>query len=62
MQLSSLSLSLTRAVPSGEAPAPPPSPVTISYVSIKDSTATPADTFFAENSTDAGNNTGWTFL
>jgi hypothetical protein len=32
------------------------------YLSITDSEAFPDDTFFAENSVNGGNNTGWTFL
>ena len=33
----------------------------LSYVSVKDSNATPEGTFYALSSTDAGNNTNWTF-
>jgi hypothetical protein len=31
------------------------------YLSISDSEATPASTWFTQFSTDTGNNTGWTF-
>lgn len=33
--------------------------IIVSYLSVKDSAATPAAGFYAEYSTDAGNNTGW---
>ena len=36
--------------------------INISYVSVIDSIASPASTFYAINSTNAGNNTNWTFL
>lgn len=35
--------------------------VSASYLSIQDSNATPGSTWTASNSTDAGNNTGWSF-
>jgi hypothetical protein len=35
--------------------------VTADYATITYLTGTPADTFYATNSTDGGNNTGWTF-
>lgn len=35
--------------------------VTADYCSISRSTATPASTWYATNSTDGGNNSGWTF-
>jgi len=38
----------------------PPGAVTLSYVSLKDIAATGGATFTANNSTDLGNNTGWT--
>lgn len=36
-------------------------PILVEYVSIKDSAASPAGYFYAQNSTDQGNNTGWKF-
>jgi len=33
---------------------------TASYLNIIDSAALPTDIWFADNSTDSGNNTGWT--
>lgn len=36
--------------------------VTVDYASIKDNAATPSSTWSATNSTNAGNNTGWTFV
>jgi hypothetical protein len=33
----------------------------LNYLSVIDSAASPANTFIAVDSTDAGNNTGWTF-
>lgn len=36
--------------------------IVLQYLSITDSEASPDDIFFADNSTDGGNNTGWTFL
>lgn len=36
--------------------------ININYVSVQDSNATPTGEFFAIDSTNAGNNTGWTFL
>lgn len=35
--------------------------ITVDYASISRSTATPATTWYATNSTDGGNNSGWTF-
>jgi len=35
--------------------------VTVNYDTISNINATPASTWFAANSTDGGNNTGWTF-
>lgn len=35
--------------------------VTVDYASIKDNTASPTSTWFANNSTDAGNNLNWIF-
>lgn len=35
--------------------------VTADYLDIRDSAATPSSTWTATNSTDSGNNTGWTF-
>lgn len=37
-------------------------PVVVEYLDIQDSNALPANIFVAENSTDSGNNTGWTFV
>lgn len=33
--------------------------IVVSYLSVKDSAATPSAGFYAQYSTDAGNNTGW---
>lgn len=33
----------------------------VSYLDIKDIFATPNNTWYAQNSTDSGNNMGWTF-
>jgi hypothetical protein len=35
--------------------------VVVNYLDIIDSAATVANTWYAINSTDSGNNTGWTF-
>jgi len=35
--------------------------ITANYLFIQDSNAIPADFFYANNSTDNGNNTGWVF-
>jgi hypothetical protein len=35
--------------------------ITTNYLYIQDSNAIPADFFYANNSTDNGNNTGWVF-
>lgn len=36
--------------------------VTASYVSVSNSAASPSDTWYAENSVNGGNNTGWNFV
>jgi hypothetical protein len=37
-------------------------PILEQYLNIQDCEATPIQTFYAKNSVDNGNNTGWTFL
>lgn len=37
-------------------------PIELEYLSVADSHASPADTWYALNSTDAGGNTGWIFV